>query len=178
MDNRENTTPVPTEGGKGYTIDELLAKMEPQYQAYQNTIRTCIAGLTDHAAQLAARGQEEQLPMFRRMIVEMAAFWGLAEQDTPKAFQEMTEMYQDTFDRVVSAAKDVGCASELTEQNKADILTGLDLYAQEMENSGDMEQWIDECDMLAAQLRAEWEMEVPQENTPQNDMTHGMGMTI
>ena len=174
MDTREKTTPVPAESGKGYTIDELLSMMEPQYQAYQNTIRECIAGLTGHAAQLAAQGREEQLPMFRRIIVEMAAFWGLAEQDTPGAFQDMT----DTFDRTVSAAKDSGRAPELSEQNKADILTGLSLYAQEMENSGDMEQWIAECDTLAAQLRTKWEMEAPQENTPQHGMTQGMGMTV
>ena len=151
MDNRKN--------GRGYTIDELLAAMEPQYRAYKNTMRECIAGLTGHAAQLAAQGEEEQLPIFRKMIVEMAGFWGLAETDTPKAFQEMTDLYQDTFDRAVSAARDSGCAPELSEQAKADILTGLKLYADEMEAVGDMGRWIDECDTLADQLRTEWGME-------------------
>ena len=150
MDNRKN--------GRGYTIDELLAAMEPQYRAYKNTMRECIAGLTDHAARLAAQGQEEQLPIFRRMIVEMSGFWGLDETDTPKD-QETAELYQDTFDRAVSVAKDSGCAPELSEQVKTNILTGLELYAHEMENTGDLEQWIDECDTLADHLRTEWGME-------------------
>ena len=69
MDNREKTTPIPNENSRGYTIDELLTMMEPQYRAHQNTIRECIAGLTGHAAQLAAQGREEQLPMFRIFIL-------------------------------------------------------------------------------------------------------------
>ena len=153
MDNKANS--------RRYTMGELLAEMDQQYSAYKNTIRECIAGLTGHAAQLAAQGEEEQLPVFRKMIVEMAGFWGLAETDTPKAFQEMTDLYQDTFDRAVSAARDSGCAPELSEQAKADILTGLKLYADEMEAVGDMGRWIDECDTLADQLRTEWEMETP-----------------
>ena len=145
--------------GKGYTIDELLAEMEPRYNAYKKTMRECIAGLTSRAAQLAAQGQEEQLPMLRRMIVDMTGFWELSETDTTEAFQETTDLYQDAFDRAVSAAKDSGCAPELSEQVKTNILTGLELYAHEMENTGDLEQWIDECDTLADQLRTEWGME-------------------
>lgn len=179
MDNREKTAPDrPESGRRYYTVDELLSKMEPRYREYKNAIRKCIAGLTDHAAQLAAQRREKQLPMFRRMIVEMAAFWGLAEGDTPKAFQEMTERYQDTFDRAVSAARDSGCAPELSEQAKADILAGLELYAREMEDSGDLGQWIDECDMLAARLRTEWEMEAPRQNMPQNNMTRDVETSI
>ena len=73
----------------------------------------------------------------------------------------MTDLYQDTFDRAISAARDSGCAPELSEQAKADILTGLKLYADEIEAVVDMGRWIDECDTLADQLRTEWEMETP-----------------
>ena len=144
--------------GRGYTIDKLLAEMEPRYNAYKKTMRECIAGLTDHAARLAAQGQEEQLPMLRRMIVDMTGFWELSETDTTEAFQETTDLYQDAFDRAVSAARDSGCAPELSEQAKADILTGLELYADEMENTGDLGRWVDECDALADQLRTKWGM--------------------
>ena len=167
MDNEEKTAPA--ESGRGYTIDELLAKMEPQYRAYKNTIRECIAGLTTHDAQLAVRGREEQLPMIREMIVEMAEFWGLAGADTPKAFQEMTEQYRDTFEQTVSAAKDSDHAPELSDHAKTNILAGLELYAHELENNGDLGHRIDECNVFAAQLREEWRMEVPQEDMPQND---------
>ena len=82
--------------------------MEPQYQAYKNTMRQCIAGLTEHAARLAAQGQEEQLPTFRRLLTDMAEFWGLAEDDTPKGYREMVEQIGSTFDQAVSAARDSG----------------------------------------------------------------------
>ncbi len=77
MDNREQTSPAQGENTRRYTIDELLAQMEPQYQAYKNTMRLCIAGLTDHAARLAAQGQEEQLPTFRRLALDsmLAAYY-------------------------------------------------------------------------------------------------------
>ena len=94
MDNREKNVPVPSEDRKGYTISEFLAQIEPQYREYKNTIRQCIAGLTDHAARLAAQHQEDEIPTFRRLIVDMAEFWGLAEDDTPKGFQEMAEQYR------------------------------------------------------------------------------------
>lgn len=63
MDNRETSAPCqPERSVTCYTIDELLARMEPQYREYKNTIRQCIVGLTGYAAQLAAKGQEEQVP--------------------------------------------------------------------------------------------------------------------
>lgn len=168
MDNRETSRPPQPESGVTCcTIDELLARMEPQYQDYKNTIRQCIVGLTGHAAQLAAKGQEEQVPAFRRIIVETAEFWGLAEDDTPKAFQEMSERYRRGFDAAVSAARDSGCILELSEQAKETTLAGLELYAREMLDCGNMGRWIDECDALAAQLRAEWGMEL---SSPQPSM--------
>ena len=98
MDNREQTSPVQCENTRRYTIDELLARIEPQYREYKAAIRKCIAGLTDHAARLAAQGQEEQLPTFRRLITDMAEFWGLTEDDTPKGYREMVEQIGNTFD--------------------------------------------------------------------------------
>lgn len=97
MDNREQPMPIQLEGGKAYTIDELLARMEPQYREYKNTIRRCITGLTCCAAQLAAQGREEQLPQLRRLCVEMAEFWGLTEDDTPKGYRVMAERYLDSI---------------------------------------------------------------------------------
>lgn len=122
MDNREQTSPAQGENTRGYTVDELLAQMEPQYQAYKNTMRQCIAGLTEHAARLAAQGQEEQLPTFRRLLTDMAEFWGLAEDDTPKGYREMVEQIGSTFDQAVSAARDSGGAPELSEQTRQNMV--------------------------------------------------------
>ena len=158
MDNREKNAPVQSGSGKGYTINEFLALIEPQYREYKNTMRRCIAGLTCHAAQLAAQGQEEQLPQLRRLCVEMAEFWGLTEDDTAKGFQEMAERYRNEFDSAVSAARSLGQSLALGEQAKADILAGLELYAQEMRCNGpELEQWATECDVLAETLEAQWQ---------------------
>ena len=157
MDNREQTSPAQGENTRSYTVDELLAQMEPQYQAYKNTMRQCIAGLTEHAARLAAQGQEEQLPTFRRLLTDMAEFWGLAEDDTPKGYREMVEQIGSTFDQAVSAARDSGGAPELSEQTRQNILSGLELYAQEMRaNDEELEQWAAECDSLAGGLKKQW----------------------
>ena len=173
MDNREQTAPVQCENTRRNTIDELLARIEPQYREYKAAIRKCIAGLTEHAARLAAQGQEEQLPTFRRLITDMAEFWGLAEDDTPKGCREMAEQIGNTFDQAVSAARDSSGAPELSAQTKTDILNGLRLYAEEMTKCGDLEQWIAECDALSSQLRREWGMEAP---TPQ-PLRPGMEMS-
>ena len=160
MDNREKGAPVQPEHGRGYTIDELLVRMEPQYQEYKNTMRRCIAGLTEHAARLAAQGQEESLPRLRQLCIEMAEFWGLTEDDTPKGYQEMADHFGSTFDSAVSAARDSGQAPELSAQAKQNILDGLELYAQEMRlNDGELEVWAVECDILAEDLEEQWQLE-------------------
>lgn len=159
MDNRENSVPVQAGSGKGYTASEFLALIEPQYQEYKNTICQCITGLTGHAAQLAAQGQEEQLPQLRRMIVEMAEFWSLTEDDTCKGYQEMRERYTGAFDHAVSKARSSGHAPELTGQEKENVLNGLELYAQEMlNNDPGLAVWIAECDFLVEDLREQWQM--------------------
>lgn len=145
---------------KRYTLDELLKAMEPQYQEYKNTMRRCIAGLTEHAARLAAQGQEESLPRLRQLCIEMAEFWGLTEDDTPKGYQEMADHFGSIFDSAVSAARDSGQVPELSAQAKQNILDGLELYAQEMRlNDGELEVWAVECDILAEDLEEQWQLE-------------------
>lgn len=161
MDNREKTAPVQPESHSGYTISEFLAQIEPQYRAYKDTMRQCIAGLTEHAARLAAQHQEEQIPQLRRLCMEMAEFWGLTEDDTPKGYQEMAEHFGSAFDSAVSAAKGSGHAPELSEPAKQNILDGLELYAQEMRvNDEQLEDWAVECEILAGELEEHWRSEI------------------
>ena len=160
MDNREKNGPAQPGREKTYTLDELLKVIEPQYQVYKNTIRQCISGLTVHAARLAAQGQEESLPRLRQLCIEMAEFWGLTEDDTPKGYQEMAEHIGSIFDSAVSAARDSGQVPELSAQAKQNILDGLELYAQEMRlNDGELEVWAVECDILAEDLEEQWQLE-------------------
>ena len=145
---------------KRFTLDELQKVMEPQYQVYKVTMRQCIAGLTEHAARLAAQDQEESLPRLRQLCIEMAEFWGLTEDDTPKGYQEMADHFGNTFDQAVSAAQGSGQAPELSAQTKENILDGLKLYAQEMRlNDEKLEDWAVECDILAEDLEEQWQLE-------------------
>ena len=146
MDNRERTE-------KRYTVDELLETIAPQYREYKLAMGRCIAGLTEHAARLAAQGQEDTIPQLRRLSIEMAEFWGLTEDDTSKGHQAMTDHLGSTFDNAVSAARDLGQAPALSERTKRDILDGLALYAEEMRlNDAELEDWAVECEILAEDL--------------------------
>lgn len=159
MDNREKTAPGQPEKGGTYTLGQFSALMKPRHDENKNTIHHCIAGLMGYAAQLTARNQEEQIPQLRRICIEMAGFWGLADDDTQKGLQEMEKRYGDAFDCVVSSAKASGRAPEMNSQARQDILDGLELYAQEMKDCGDMGRWIKECEDLSEQLQVEWQTE-------------------
>ena len=160
MDNREKTAPEQSENVRRCTIDELLALMEPQYREDQNTIRQCIAGLAEHAAQLAAKGQEEQIPRLRELCIEMAEFWGLAEDDTWEGYRKLEEQIGGGFDSAISAARDSGRAPDMSEQTRQNILDGLERYAQEMAlNGDDMGEWVAECEALSEQIRTEYPAE-------------------
>ena len=161
MDNREKTGQSQPEAAKAYTLNELLERMGPQYQEYKLTMRQCIAGLTEQAAWLAAQHQEEQFPRLRQLCIEMAEFWGLTEDDTPKGYQEMAEHFGSVFDNAVSAARDSGHAPAVGEQTKQNILDGLELYVQEMRlNDEELEDWAAECEILAEDLEEHWRSEI------------------
>ena len=170
MDNEKETDAIQPEES-GYTISEYLNGIEEQYRAYEIVIDWCISGLTAHAAHLAAQGREEQIPMFRELTVELAEFWGLTEDYTHRGFQEMAERYRDAFDQAVSAARRTGHAPALGKSEKEDILAGLELYVQEMDACGGMEQWMKACSVLADQLRTEWGMERQERPGPETGQT-------
>lgn len=149
MSNREKAAP-------GQPVDELAARMEPKFQEQKETMRRCIAGLTEYAAQLTAQGQEGQIPRLRQLCIEMAEFWGLAEEDTPEGFRKMAGRIGGDLDRTVSGAREFGHAPGPDGQAKTDILAGLELYAREMALHDDHGQWIAECEGLSARLRTEW----------------------
>lgn len=153
-----------------YTLDELQKQLEPQDREDQSTIRQCIAGLTGYAARKAAAYQEEQLPTLRRIILEIASFYGLEDNMAPDVEERLEQRYGTAFDRAVTEAFCRG-VPELTERERQDVLAGLEMYGQEMRYSGDMEQWAAECDGLANQLRREWQMDGPL--LPQNNMRMG-----
>ncbi len=138
---------------KRYTIDELLALMEPVYRQQKAAVEKCVVGLTVHAASLAAKGQEADVNELGRSISAMAQFWDL----------EASEQHITAFEEVVAVARNTGEALALTEQGKADILTGLALYAKEMRaGDPDLEEWAAECDSFAEALKEQWQAEASQ----------------
>ena len=113
MNNTEKTAATPQGAGKSYMVEELLTLMGPEFQRQKDVMRQCIAGLTEYAAQLAVRGHEDQLPRLRMVCIEVAEFWGLAEDDTPEGARNMAEQYGSAFDHAVSTARGAGCAPGL-----------------------------------------------------------------
>jgi len=141
----------PQEGHEaGYTIEEFLAVMEPVFQRQKAAVEKCIAGLTVHAAGLAAKGQEAGVSELNRFISDMVEFW-----DPETAEQRVT-----AFEQTVAAARDSGKVPVLTGQDKADIRAGLALYAQELRTvDSELEYWASACEDFAEALEEQWRTE-------------------
>lgn len=148
-------------GKKEYNLSELGELIDPVYRVYDEQIRRCISGLTGYAAQCATAHREEQLPGLRRHIVMMGGFWGTEEDPSVDTYKVSEQKYGRQFDATIAEARQTGAAPPLTEQSMRDILAGLEVHMQEMENSGDLDDLIAECGLIAQQLRAEWKIEPP-----------------
>lgn len=142
--------------GNWYTPGQLAELIAPLYQEYEAHIKSCISGLTQYAAGLAARHQEARLPELRTLITEMAEFWNLENDESKDAHLKLREKYGGAFDQAVSAARASSQAPVLSREVQDGILSGLELYAGEMTASGGMEPWVRQCEALAEQLQEEW----------------------
>ena len=144
-----------------YHLDEYLQLIEPTYQVYEDYIRACVAGLTTVAAQRTALHQEGDIPKLREIVLKLVPFWGLdggidADQETS---QRIERQYRESFDQAVSAARQSGKAPSLPDSAKKEILIALEIHRQELENDGEVDDWIEECVTLMEQLRSEWQIE-------------------
>lgn len=148
-------------GKREYNLSELTALIDPVYQVYTEQVRRCISGLTSYAAQCAATHREEQLPELRQQIVTMGGFWGTVEDISVDTYDVAEQTFGRSFDAAVEEARRTGAAPPLAEQAMRDVLIGLEVHAQEMDNSGGLEDLIAEYDLLSQQLREEWKMELP-----------------
>ncbi len=160
-------------GGRSYPIDEYLALIEPRYRVYEEQVRRCISGLTTYAAQQAAAHKDAQLPMLRDLVMELASFWNLDGDLDKDSDERMERQYGGGFDQAVLSARQSGQPPALTDQEKQDVLTGLEVHTQEMSNNGDDDRWIQRNSSLVQQLRDEWQME--QAPAQQDVLTITMG---
>ena len=149
-------------GKKEYNLTEFGDLIAPVYQVYAEQIRRCISGLTSYGAQCAAAHRGEQLPKLRRFIVMMSGFWGTENDPSVNPYEVAEQIAGRSFDAAIAEAQRTGSAPPLTEQAMRDVLTGLEVHVQEMDNSGGLEHLIAECDQVAQQLRAEWRMAPPE----------------
>lgn len=149
-------------GEDGCTIPEILTKNAQIFSEQKAAIQRCISGLTIYAVGLVANQQEGDIPMLRQFITEMAEFWNPDDIEGKNGYLIIREKYVGAFDQAVAAAKISGQASVLSSRVQENILSGLNLYAQEMANSGGMEHWVRHCDALAEKLREEWGVSGPQ----------------
>ena len=123
------------QSGKGeYNLSELEELIDPVYKVYGEQIRRCISGLTSYAAQCAAARHEEQIPKLREHVVMMGGFWGTAEDPSVDLYKISEEEYGRSFDEAIAEVRRTGAAPPLTEQAMRDVLTGLEVHMQEMDN--------------------------------------------
>ena len=177
--NKTTQVPMPRVGFecelKGHypcSNSKTLELIWPRYCIYAEQVRRCISGLTVYAAQQAAAHQNVQFPLLRDAIDEMACYWDI-DRYLDKTSDEIKKRMHDSFDQVVSEARQSGLAPEFTDQAKQDILTGLEVHTQELANDDGLDSLIQHSDWLAQQLRTEWQMELTAEQ--QNVLTITMG---
>lgn len=142
--------------GTWYTLEKLSTVLGPIYREREARIQSCISGLAQYAAGLAVRGENVQLPKLRKFVTDMAEFWNLDQDGKKDSYLKLREKYGGEFDRAVASARASGHAPTLDHEAQGNILSCLDLYAQEMTDSGGMERWVRQCEALAEQLQEEW----------------------
>ena len=147
---------------KMYTLTEALELMEPIYAKHEATIKKCIFGLAEYAAELASTGQTASIPVLRQYTLAMAEFWGLDDDPSMDAYHRRMQEYGGAFDQAVARGKASPHYPALSEQAKADISAGLQLYAKEMAESGGLEQYVEQCRQLEADLKTQWAGQHPQ----------------
>lgn len=144
------------------TLDELINAMEPQARKDKALISKCVDGLTEYAAELrqkAGDAGKEQISALRRLVDELAGYWGLDAKtvDHVTAFDRKIQEVDQAVHQWTPTQEHTGFRYETLTDDPAirkqvdDIL--YDLYGEE--NPRPLEDY---------------------ENTPQEGMTMG-GMT-
>lgn len=131
------------------TVDKLLEAISPQYAKYEAAVRTSLVGMRDYGAYLAANHEcPDVIPKLRMLTASMATFW-LCGDDAASEMQ-----YLKAFDDAVNKAEESGQGPVPTEQMMNNIIGGLDLTIAEMNDCGEMELGIAECEDLKSSLVA------------------------
>ena len=131
----------------------FIQEQTPEKNDNDFKMEECLHGLITYAASTAASGQDDKLPWLRRLVEDIPEFWGAGAP----------EQYLTAFDQAVSEARSSG-QMVLSEQSKADILTGLEQYIDEMRaNDVEHEPWFIECVSFMNELREQWQSAHEQE---------------
>lgn len=145
---------IPLEKGICWNISEECCRVRSE------EIKLCLHGLIEHGASLAACGNEEQLPSLRNFVRTFAAYW-LENPETDDPW-EAEKKYGRLFDDTIAHARASGDATELSKEQKENILIGLENYiidlAGQFSKIGQeaLENGLRDCESVASDLQQAW----------------------
>lgn len=131
------------------TLDELINAMEPQARKDKALISKCVDGLTEYAAELrqkAGDAGKEQISALRRLVDELAGYWGL----DAKTVDHVT-----AFDRKIQEVDQAVHQWTPTQEHRDAVIQGLYLYAIDMISSlgsDGARESVTECERLMREI--------------------------
>ena len=140
------------------TLDELINAMEPQARKDKALISKCVDGLTEYAAELrqkAGDAGKEQISDLRRLVDELAGYWGL----DAKTVDHVT-----AFDRKIQEVDQAVHQWTPTQEHRDAVIQGLYLYAIDMISSlgsDGARESVTECERLMREIAGFWGYESP-----------------
>ena len=140
------------------TLDELINAMEPQARKDKALISKCVDGLTEYAAELrqkAGDAGKEQISALRRLVDELAGYWGL----DAKTVDHVT-----AFDRKIQEVDQAVHQWTPTQEHRDAVIQGLYLYAIDMISSlgsDGARESVTECERLMREIAGFWGYESP-----------------
>ena len=135
------------------TIEEWMKQNGPRYEQMAAEVERGLAGLAKYAALLAVQGQREQLPRLREMVEFMAGYW---LSPTLKTEHDHARDMVNAFDAAVASAQASGYAEDLSGEDMAAIITGLQTHIQELRTDEDQLDLVPDYKDLCDRLRQAW----------------------
>ena len=132
--------------------------MEPQARKDKALISKCVDGLTEYAAELrqkAGDAGKEQISALRRLVDELAGYWGL----DAKTVDHVT-----AFDRKIQEVDQAVHQWTPTQEHRDAVIQGLYLYAIDMISSlgsDGARESVTECERLMREIAGFWGYESP-----------------
>ena len=138
------------------TLDELINTMEPQVRKDKALISKCVDGLTEYAAELrqkAGDAGKEQISALRRLVDELAGYWGL----DAKTVDHVT-----AFDRKIQEADQATHPWAPTQEQRGAVMKGICLHSVDIISSlgaDDARGRVAGCERLIQEIAGFWDFD-------------------